>query len=201
MLYAPGEMHDQTMNCAGDDLCLQLLLPADAVPVAKGGLCLPRLADADVAAEFVALSRGHTRVGPIEQGILNMRATAAVLHVIQAALARDAVTRCSPAEAYVRRAENYIKRNFQTLASVEEVATHIGLSSNHLRHLFKELRGRPMVQWVTEVRMERAKSLLVNSRMPLKQVARHCGFNDEYYFSAVFRRHNHMAPGQYRNRH
>ena len=200
ILYAPEEMHDQTMVTAGDDLCLQLELPPGAPPIVHGGLCLPLLADADVAAEFVALSRGHARVGPVEQGILNMRATAAVLHAIQAATTREDVGRCSPAEAYVKLAENYIRRNFETIASLEEVAGHIGLSSNHLRHLFKEVHGKSMIAYLTDVRMERARSLLVNSRVPLKQVARQCGFNDEYYFSTVFRREHHMAPGRYRSR-
>ena len=49
-------------------------------------------------------------------------------------------------------------------------------------------------------RIERAKTLLVHSQLSLKQIATLCGFRDEYYFSAVFRRFADLPPGRYRAR-
>ncbi len=103
-------------------------------------------------------------------------------------------------EQYVRAAEQFIRENFATIRSLRVVADAAGVGYDHLRHLFKERRGRSLVRYLNEVRMERAKTLLVHSRLPLKQIATMCGFRDEYYFSAVFRRHVQMPPGRYRAR-
>jgi transcriptional regulator GlxA family with amidase domain len=57
-----------------------------------------------------------------------------------------------------------------------------------------------MIRWLNEVRLKRARSLLIHSRLPIKQVAALSGFRDEYYFSAVFRRFHRLAPSAYREK-
>ena len=103
-------------------------------------------------------------------------------------------------EEHVAAAELFIRENFASIRSLRNVAATAGIGYDHLRHLFKKTRGRSLVQYLNEVRMERATTLLVHSRLPLKQIATMCGFRDEYYFSAVFRRHVRMPPGRYRAR-
>jgi transcriptional regulator GlxA family with amidase domain len=151
-------------------------------------------------AEFQALARGHVGVSDLQQALLDARATSILLHLLHLTLTAAQAEQSPPGEEPVRQAEQFLRSEFQSLRSLREVAGHVGLSSNHLRHLFKKNRGISMVAYLNQVRMERARSLLTQSRLPLKQVARLCGFADEYYFSAVFRRHNHIAPGQYRQR-
>jgi len=99
---------------------------------------------------------------------------------------------------YVQKAENYIRDHFTRIKNLPEVADAIGISYDHLRHVFKTARKKSLVQYLNDVRMERAKTLLIHSRLPLKQVAAMSGFADEYYFSAVFNRLVQMPPGRYR---
>nr|MBA2480337.1 helix-turn-helix transcriptional regulator [Planctomycetota bacterium] len=55
--------------------------------------------------------------------------------------------------------------------------------------------------WLTEVRIERAKDLLMRSIMPLDDIAAHCGFANTPYFCTVFRAMTGTAPGRYRRAH
>ena len=147
-----------------------------------------------------ALSQDRVRVSRSEQTILNLRATSALCALIHLASTRQPTSEGRGPERHVEDAERYIRTGFAAIRSLREVATGCGVGYDHLRHLFKAVRGRSLVQYLNEVRMERAKTLLAHSRLPLKQVATMCGFRDEYYFSAVFRRHVRMPPGRYRAR-
>jgi transcriptional regulator GlxA family with amidase domain len=101
-------------------------------------------------------------------------------------------------ERHVRKAEHYINEQYGKIDSLRQVAEAIGIGYDHLRHSFKARRGKSLVRQLNEVRVERAKALLAHSRLPLKQISSMCGFRDEYYFSAVFRKLAHAAPGRYR---
>ncbi len=198
VLYAPGQLHDQTSAKAGEDHCVQIAIPSQQRAKLRGALYLPQLQDPRAITEFQSLSRGYTKASRTEQAFLNARATTLILQMIHLALNwRDAAKAPSGAN-FVREAERYLRKEFQNIESLEQVARHVGLSSNHLRHLFKTVHGKSMIAYLNEVRLERAQSLLTHSRLPLKEIARLCGYKDEYYFSAVFRRQTRVAPGHYR---
>jgi len=94
----------------------------------------------------------------------------------------------------------FMSEHFAGISSLRDVAEHVGVSHDHLRHLFIKARGRSLIRHLNEIKVARAKILLTNSPLPLKQIAATCGFKDEYYFSAVFRRLTNLSPGLYRNK-
>jgi AraC-like DNA-binding protein len=199
VIYAPGERHDQVMDSDGEDLCVTLAVPPHYRGVPRHCFTVPRAGDAGVVEDIRLLSQGRVRLAPAEQAVYNLRATSILFALVHLAQTRDEEN-AHGTERYVQKAEQYVRDHFATLISLREAADHAGIGYDHLRHMVKALRGRSLVRYLTEVRIERARTLLVHSQLSLKQIASLCGFRDEYYFSAVFRRVTRMPPGYYRSR-
>jgi AraC-like DNA-binding protein len=200
VIYAPGQPHDQVMDVPGDDFCVQVALPALGRAGPRLGFHVAAVHEPSLLDDLRALSQDRVSVSAAEQIILNLRATSVLCTLIHLASERQPRSVAFGPERHVLAAEEFIRKNFATIRSLREVAAGAGIGYDHLRHLFKARRRRSLVQYLNEVRMERATTLLAHSRLPLKQIATMCGFADEYYFSAVFRRHVRMPPGRYRER-
>jgi AraC-like DNA-binding protein len=199
VIYPSDEKHDQVMDKPGEDLCFLIKLPAQRSLAPKAPLYIPHIANNPVIEDLRTLSLSRHRATGLEQTALDFRATSTLLSLIHmATVARDH-EEAGTMEKHVLRAEQVIRERAPTIESVSEIAEAVGISSDHLRHGFKALRGKSLVYYLTEVRVDLAKTFLLHSDLPLKQIASRCGFKDEYYFSAVFRRIAHMAPGRYRN--
>jgi AraC-like DNA-binding protein len=197
LVYAPHEEHDQTMECDGEDLCVQISLPSKSP---RRGFTLSHIHPV-IAEEIRMLSQGYTGVNPQDQAIFNLRATAVLFSLIRLSLDSWKNQEASISQQHVSKAIDYIRNHLSEIQSLSQVVDHVGISHDHLRHLFKSMQGKSLVRHLNEARIERAKSLLVHSPLPLKQIAELCGFKDEYYFSAVFRSLAHVAPGHYRQSH
>ena len=191
ILYAPGEEHDQVMDGPGEDLCIHLALPK-RVKI-SGCLRIEAVTQAWLVADLEHLAAAPPLSRRESSAALHHRASSLLLSLVE--LDQRHHSPRSPGERHVEKAEHFIAENFQTIACLEEVSRHVGLSHDHLRHLFKSQKGVSLIRFLTEVRMRRAKSLLRHSRLPLKQIATLCGYRDEYYFSAAFRRLHHSSPG------
>ncbi len=197
IVYAPGEVHDQEMASPGEDMCLHLALPQGATPP-PGGLHIPHINDTLLIEEISTLSRYGPRETMAERSISNFRATAIFLALTSLACTDHERRQASPAERRILMAEHYIRENSTTIASMKQVAEHVGISYDFLRHTFRKLRGKSLVRYFNEVRIERVKTLLTHSKFSLKEIASACGFNDEYYLSTVFRNMTGTTPGSYR---
>jgi AraC-like DNA-binding protein len=201
VIYAPHEMHDQEMSSDGEDMCIHLAVPENAKRLPVAGLHIPRVDDPILIEEIRALSQRSAQLNPGEQAVYSFRATAVLLALVRQACTHDDRTKASAAEQRVLQAEQYVREHFPVIASVSEVAGHIGISPDFLRHTFKKWRKKSLVRYLNEVRIDRAKTLLVHSKLSLKQIAPLCGFNDEYYLSTVFRNLTGTVPGLYRKKH
>ncbi|WFB36834.1 AraC family transcriptional regulator [Kiritimatiellota bacterium B12222] len=197
VLYAPGLLHDQVMDEPGEDLCVHLALPMDFTRSLKGCLMVPDAAR-EISGDWDRLTAGRDAIDPLERQILNLRATTIFLELMQGVLSPTPTEQLS-GKRPVSRAEEYIREHFARIESMWEVAEYAGLSRDRLRHVFKQQRGITLVAFMTQVKLERAKSLLVHSTLPLKQISTLCGFKDEFYFSNVFKRQVGVPPGAYRN--
>jgi len=186
------------MEQEGDDYCVQVAASGESL-LPQGCLYIPHVENSAVREDIHLLSHGYPRLSATEQAVFNFRATALLLDLIQTVCTRRSQDEADPAEQHVRKAEQFVRENFPSIKSLGEVACHVGVSQDYLRHVFKELRGKPLIRHLSEVRIERAMTLLRHSRLPLKQIATMCGFKDEYYFSAVFRRFTQTTPGVHRH--
>jgi AraC-like DNA-binding protein len=82
--------------------------------------------------------------------------------------------------------------------SYAELAEQLGWSERSLRRNFRSRYGTSPHQYVIESRVERAKRLLLESDLPIKEIARQLGYGDVFYFGRQFRRHAGVPPATYR---
>jgi AraC-like DNA-binding protein len=82
--------------------------------------------------------------------------------------------------------------------AVETLAAEQGMSRSHFSHFFRARTGLTPARFVTEVRINEAARLLVETQAPLKHVSDACGFSNTNHFCKVFRRFQHLSPAAYR---
>ena len=198
-IIPPKRNHDQVMDTEGEDLCIQVRVPASVRVEQWGCLQIDRIENPVVIREIEFLARSHQQKKGVNQVIFDLRATAVLISLVQSSLASRRNEKTALKETYIDRAESYIAEHFHSIKSVAEVAQAAGISHHHLRHIFKKARGESLVYYLNRVRVDRAKALLTHSRLPLKQVSISSGFKDEYYFSSVFKKFTATSPGSYRN--
>lgn len=100
----------------------------------------------------------------------------------------------------VRKAIQYINQHYAKDLSIEQIAEHLIVSGDHLRHCFKNETGRTILDYLTEVRMENAKRYLVTGHYKLYEVAEKVGYRNSHYFSKVFHRVTGLHPLEYTKR-
>lgn len=100
----------------------------------------------------------------------------------------------------ISKAEKYVAENFcDPNISLISVAKYVGLSSAHFSTVFSQSLGRSFINYLTAMRIERAKELLATTNMKLSAIAMEIGYNEPNYFSHVFRKMEGMTPKEYRN--
>ncbi|MDY0287905.1 MAG: helix-turn-helix domain-containing protein [Sphaerochaeta sp.] len=92
----------------------------------------------------------------------------------------------------------YIHSNYSGRLSLEEAAHSAGLSPNYFSNLFNARMGVSFSTYVNRVRIEHARSLLLDTSLPIIEVAAMVGFEEQSYFSKVFKEVTTLTPGKYR---
>ena len=82
--------------------------------------------------------------------------------------------------------------------SIEEIANICGVSSGCFRRLFKEYSGKSPIEYRTDVKLDKAKNLLLNSNITVENLADDLGFESGAYFCRVFKKKIGMTPKEYR---
>ncbi len=94
---------------------------------------------------------------------------------------------------------NYINLNFDNVnMSLEKVADEFGLSTYYLSRFFKELTNQTFTDYLIDLRMKKAKELLVNTDLQIKEIVNRIGYTDLTYFMKRFKMTEGVTPGQYR---
>ncbi len=89
---------------------------------------------------------------------------------------------------------NYIVSHYKKKLTLEELANNAGLSVSHYSRLFKKYTGHSPIDYLTLLRMDRAKELLLLSDYKLKSIANSVGYEDEFYFSRIFKKIVGLSP-------
>ena len=98
----------------------------------------------------------------------------------------------------IRKAMKYISEHFPEPITLEEVAGHVHLNPSYFSSTFKQACGSSFKEYLNMVRIEESKRLLANTDYSLINIAIATGFEDQSYFSKVFKKHTGMTPKQYR---
>jgi AraC-like DNA-binding protein/ligand-binding sensor protein len=99
----------------------------------------------------------------------------------------------------LRKAERYIWGNFTRKISLQEVASASGLSAPYFSTVFKEEMGENLSSYLNRLRVDRAASMLTETVLPLSEIAGSCGFEDQSWFSKIFKTYTGKSPGKYRD--
>ena len=94
----------------------------------------------------------------------------------------------------------YVTNHLASEVKIEEVARHVCLSPSRLAHLFREQMGVNLLRWREDQRVIRAKLLLQTTQEPIASVGREVGYDDQLYFSRVFRKRVGVSPSDFRRR-
>ena len=73
----------------------------------------------------------------------------------------------------------------------------LGVSTSHLNAVFKSYTAMTPYQYFISIKIRKAKELLEAGALPIKEVAFRLGFNDQYYFSRLFRKKTGVAPSRW----
>lgn len=126
-----------------------------------------------------------------------MRALAAAFEILTLAVAPS-----GDARPVVEQARDLMREHYaRTDLSVESISGLLNVHRVTLSRSFKEVYGISPGEYLNNIRLQRAMSLLRDSRMPVKEVAAACGFTSAGYFSKVLRRCTGQTPLSFRDKH
>lgn len=100
--------------------------------------------------------------------------------------------------ARLNQAVHYIKMNLSEKLTVEKIARVCYCSESTIAHLFRETLDTSVINFVINERLRLAKQLLVQSDMPISEIAKQCGFVTNKYFTGVFKSREGVSPKEYR---
>ena len=92
----------------------------------------------------------------------------------------------------------YIQENFHRSIDRNNIASRFNISPNHLSRMFRQQGHMTLADYITWVRIERAKFMLKKYTFRLTEVATRCGFQDVNYFYRVFKKKTSYTPSDYR---
>ncbi|WP_028608887.1 response regulator [Paenibacillus harenae] len=101
----------------------------------------------------------------------------------------------------IHRAVEYIHMNYANeKMSLQDLCRHVLMSTSYFSLIFKQHTGETFVEYLTGVRIAKAKELLHNTTLKLYEIADLVGYKDPNYFSILFKKHTGAAPKDYRDK-
>jgi AraC-like DNA-binding protein/ligand-binding sensor protein len=98
----------------------------------------------------------------------------------------------------LRKAERFIWENYTRKITLQEVSASAGLSAPYFSTIFKEEMGENLSCYLNRLRVEKAEHMLTETGLSLNDIASSCGFEDQSWFSKIFKSFTGISPGRYR---
>jgi AraC family transcriptional regulator of arabinose operon len=157
-----------------------------------------KLADEQLANEFDSLilniEETHKEIRPMsEQLAMNLLERLLIRCYEVSSLADHA-----PMDHRILEACQILSASLSAEVSIEELAEQVFLSPSRLAHLFREQVGVSIVRWRENQRIIRAKLLLQTTPLPVAVIGQQTGYDDQLYFSRVFKKRVGVSPSEYR---
>ncbi|OMC67430.1 hypothetical protein BK126_17730 [Paenibacillus sp. FSL H7-0326] len=90
-----------------------------------------------------------------------------------------------------------MQENYSRHYSVQELAVMAGLSTSHFRLVFKKVTGQSILDYQNQIKLGKAKDLLLSGECNVTEAALHTGFGNVYYFSRLFKQVMGCNPSDY----
>ena len=95
---------------------------------------------------------------------------------------------------------DYIQAHFTEPITLEDISAAACVSRRECLRCFQRITRTSPKQYVTALRLQRAKNLLAGTTLSLSEIGEACGFQDQSYFTKLFRRDTGLPPGQWRRK-
>lgn len=95
---------------------------------------------------------------------------------------------------------SYINQNYNKINNIEEISDVFFISKFYLCHLFKEVTGLTMIQYLNKIKIQNACNMLVNTNQSISQISMECGFNSSMYFCKTFKQELKVTPREFRTK-
>jgi AraC-like DNA-binding protein/ligand-binding sensor protein len=125
---------------------------------------------------------------------------AAILHnMVEKIVIQIVLFQGIPHASAMRKAEAFIKENFTRKISLHEVAKIAGLSAPYFSTIFKEEMGENLSKYINRQRVQKASKMLLETDLPLIEISNACCFDDQSWFSKIFKSFTGISPSKYRS--
>ncbi len=104
------------------------------------------------------------------------------------------VSDISAKNEYIENAVNYIRKNFASRITLNDVAEVCAITPEHMSRIFKKETGFGFAEYLTFVRLQHAEYLIKTKKMSITEISHRCGFEDSNYFSYIFKKKYGISP-------
>ncbi|WP_438824609.1 response regulator transcription factor [Bacillus sp. JJ1521] len=139
---------------------------------------------------------------PIEPDVLNETLEKAVNEWKEQALHREPLVTTNnyqKEKTGIHLIEEFVRQNYQNEINLQEIADRFFFSREYISRKFKQEFDDTITDYVMKIRMEKAKELLANPHLKIYEIANHVGYQNEKYFSKLFKKLIGVRPNEYRN--
>ncbi|MBS1399893.1 MAG: helix-turn-helix transcriptional regulator [Firmicutes bacterium] len=100
---------------------------------------------------------------------------------------------------YIKKAQDYIKNNFNRNLTVDDIAGHAGINKAYLQRLFNAYTGMSVMQSLNNFRITKCKRILIETNLTIDEICSHVGFNNRQQLIYEFKMQTGTTPTSYRN--
>ena len=197
--HAIDVLNEESADCAADSLAYVAMNLPDAHGLEL--LELTRSAGLLFVTQLGIEDKEHTLdayAARLDQCSTAVEAFAVLRALQRTELERAAERRRNQSGQPIRLAKQYIQHHFADPLTLEAVSTAIGFSPNYFSTLFKRETGEGFAKYLARIRMEEARSLLRESRLPVAEICRRVGYEDIKHFTRTFKQESGITPGEFR---
>lgn len=98
----------------------------------------------------------------------------------------------------IRDAKKYINENYAKQLKLEDMGAMAGFNSSYFSALFKKETGKNFSEYLIEVRIQKAKELLIEKNLGIPEIAERVGYSDMKYFNKIFKKETDLTPSEFR---
>ncbi len=158
----------------------------------------------DIFKRFDSYFQEDSDIFAFQKKVINAEELGEVIDIIREfvnnVIVENSSSRADNAELLIKKAVQYINDNYHKKISLDDIASHVGISKYYFSVLFKKEKDITFSSYLNSVRIEKAKQLLRNPQITINDIVDEVGFNDSQYFSKTFKKYVGMTVTEYRSK-
>ncbi len=97
----------------------------------------------------------------------------------------------------IQQIKDYVRDNYMNNMSIAEISDYFNITPSYISRIFKEKTGEKLIDYITGVRMKKARELLLyESKLSMKDIATRVGYSSEKHFSKIFKKYYNCLPSK-----